>query len=105
VIQWSSEELTIRYISPIDGKVHRYFPDFVVKRRNKEGKIETLVLEVKPLEQTKEPKKQTKITKKYINEVKTWGINKYKWEAARKYCEERDWKFQIITEKELGIKY
>ena len=105
VVQWSSEELIIPYRSPIDGKMHRYFPDFVVRRKNKDGMIETLVIEVKPFDQTIEPKKQSKITKRYVNEVKTWGINTYKWKAARDFCEDRKWKFQIMTEKELGIKY
>jgi hypothetical protein len=41
------------------------------------------------------------LTKKYLNEVKTWGVNQAKWEAALEYCKDRDWKFQILTEKEL----
>jgi hypothetical protein len=105
VLEWSSEEIIIPYRSPIDGKVHRYFPDFYVRKRNKDGIIETIIVEVKPYAQTQEPKKQKKVSKSYINEVKTWGINSYKWKAARDYCEDRKWKFQIITEKELGIKY
>ena len=105
VLEWSSEEIVIPYRSPIDGKVHRYFPDFYVRKRNKDGMVETIIVEVKPFAQTQEPKKQKKVSKQYINEVKTWGINSYKWKAARDYCEDRKWKFQIITEKELGIKY
>lgn len=105
VLEWSSEEIVIPYRSPIDGKVHRYFPDFYVRKRNKDGAVETIIVEVKPYAQTQEPKKQKKVSKSYINEVKTWGINSYKWKAARDYCEDRKWKFQIITEKELGIKY
>ena len=105
VLEWSSEEIIIPYRSPIDGRVHRYFPDFYVRKRNKDGVVETIIVEVKPYAQTQEPKKQSKVSKRYINEVKTWGINSYKWKAARDYCEDRKWKFQIITEKELGIKY
>lgn len=105
VLEWSSEEIVIPYRSPIDGKIHRYFPDFYVRKRNKDGVVETIIVEVKPYAQTQEPKKQKKVSKSYINEVKTWGINSYKWKAARDYCEDRKWKFQIITEKELGIKY
>lgn len=105
VIQWASEEFSIPYLSPIDGKYHRYFPDFWVKSKNVNGEIKITVVEVKPKVQTVPPKVQKKPTKKYINEVKTWGINSSKWEYARKYCEERNWDFQIFTEKELGIKY
>ena len=33
VLEWASEEVIIPYVSPLDGKVHRYFPDFIVKVR------------------------------------------------------------------------
>ena len=103
VLSWGSEELIIPYRSPIDGKVHRYFPDFIVKKKNREGVVSTIVIEVKPKAQTIEPKVQKKTTKKYINEVTTWGVNQAKWKAAESYCEDRKWKFQLMTEKDLGI--
>ena len=31
VIWWGSEELPIPYYSPVDKKMHRYFPDFIAK--------------------------------------------------------------------------
>ena len=105
VLEWSSEEIRIPYISPIDGKKHTYFPDFFVRMINKDGIEEKLIIEIKPHIQTIEPKKKSRITKKYLNEVKTWGININKWTEAHKYCEDRGWKFTIFTEKELGIKY
>lgn len=103
VLSWGSEELIIPYRSPLDGKVHRYFPDFIVKKKNREGVVSTIVIEVKPKAQTIEPKVQKKTTKKYINEVTTWGVNQAKWKAAESYCEDRKWKFQLMTEKDLGI--
>lgn len=103
ILGWGSEELIIPYKSPIDGKTHRYFPDFVVKKKNKDGSISTIVIEVKPKSQTIEPKVQKKATKKYINEVMTWGVNQAKWKAAESFCEDRKWSFKIMTEKELGI--
>jgi hypothetical protein len=103
VIKWSSEELAIPYKSPIDNKIHRYFPDFVIKKRTPEGLIETTVVEIKPKVQCAPPKVQTKATRKYITEVQTWGINSAKWAACSNYCKERKWKFEIITEVELGI--
>jgi len=38
VNEWRSEEFFIPYISPLDNKVHRYFPDFFVKYKDKNGK-------------------------------------------------------------------
>ena len=105
VLKWSSEEVIVPYKSPIDGRYHRYFPDFLIRVKNKQGVLETIMIEVKPFKETKEPKPQTRLTKKYLYEVKTWGINKSKWEAAIEFCKDRKWKFMIITEKELGIKY
>lgn len=105
VIKWSSEEICIPYRSPIDNKIHRYFPDFLVKKRNTSGIIETLMIEVKPKSQTKPPKIQKKATKRYVNEVYTWGINSAKWKAANEFCESRKWKFIIMTENELGIQH
>lgn len=101
--QWASEEVVIPYRSPIDGKVHRYYPDFWIKKINRQGKLDTVLIEVKPYHQTVEPTVQKKLTKKYLYEVKTWGVNSAKWKAAIDYCKDRGWQFQIITEKELGI--
>jgi hypothetical protein len=105
VLSWSSEEFCIPYRSPIDGKVHRYFPDFWVKKRNKDGKIEIVVVEIKPYKQTIPPTPSKRITKSYLYEVQTWGVNSSKWKEAEKYCSERGWKFMKITEKELGLKF
>jgi hypothetical protein len=103
VLEWSSEEFCIPYRSPIDGKLHRYFPDFFVKKRNPEGITESLVIEVKPKIQVIPPTPKKKLTRKYLNEVKTYGINSAKWKAAQEFCELRKWKFIIMTEKELGV--
>jgi hypothetical protein len=103
VIEWGSEELVIPYISPVDNRPHRYFPDFFVKVKTKEGKIKTMVVEVKPDRETKEPKKKERITKQYINEVVTYGVNQAKWKYAEEYCLDRGWEFKVLTEKHLGI--
>jgi hypothetical protein len=105
VLKWSSEEVIVPYKSPLDGRYHRYFPDFLIRIKNKQGQLETIMIEVKPYKETKEPKPQKRLSKNYLYEVKTWSINKSKWEAAIEFCKDRKWKFMIITEKELGIKY
>lgn len=103
VIEWSNEEIIIPYLSPVDKKWHRYFPDFFVRVKNKDGKIESIVLEVKPESQSIPPKLQNKPTKRYIREVVTYGINDAKWKAAAEYCKGKNWKFRVITEKDIGI--
>jgi hypothetical protein len=105
VIYWASEELVIPYRSPVDGKIHRYFPDFLVHKKDLRGVIETVLVEIKPANQTVEPVKKKTINKAYINEVMTWGVNQAKWKAASEYCADRKWRFLIMTEKELNIKW
>jgi hypothetical protein len=101
VIGWSNEEIVIPYLSPVDNRWHRYFPDFFVKVRNKVGIVESLILEVKPKSQSVAPKAQKKVTKRYINEVMTYGVNEAKWKAAVEYCKDRNWKFNVITEENI----
>ena len=101
VIQWSSEEFFIPYLSPMDNKYHRYFPDFLIKVRRRDGETQTILVEVKPEKQTKPPEKKKKVTKGYLTEIATWGINEAKWKAAREFCADRKWEFKVITEKEL----
>lgn len=104
ILEWGSEELVVPYISPVDNKYHRYFPDFLIKKRGKDGAVGVILIEIKPLVQTKPPVKKMKINKTYLREVFTFGVNCAKWEAATKFCEKQGWKFHIITEKELNIK-
>jgi hypothetical protein len=104
VISWSSEEVVIPYKSPADGKYHRYFVDFYVQVKQKDDTIKTLLIEVKPYKQTKEPVKKSRVTKQYITEVVTYGINTAKWAAATEFCADRGWQFKVLTEYDLGIK-
>ena len=103
IVKWSSEEIVIPYRSPIDNRFHRYFPDFYLKYKDNTGKMIEKVVEIKPAKQVQEPKVQKRKTKKYVTEVVTYAKNQAKWLAAEEFCKDRKWKFQILTEKELGI--
>ena len=103
VIWWGSEELPIPYLSPVDRKKHRYFPDFIAKMRKSDGSVMTYVIEVKPENQTKPPTQKRK-TRTYLQEAVTYEINKAKWHAAEEFCKDHGWQFQILTEKHLGIR-
>lgn len=94
IIQWSSEEVVVPYRSLIDGKKHRYFVDFWVKKEDG-----VTLIEIKPMSQSIEPKRSKRLTKRYVEEVKTWGTNISKWKAAEQYCLDRNWKFMVLTEK------
>jgi hypothetical protein len=105
ILEWGSEEFCIPYRSPVDRRVHRYFPDFIIKVREQTGEVKRYVIEVKPKKQTRPPVQTTKKrTKTYINEVKTYAVNEAKWKAADEWCKDRLLEFKIITEDQLGIK-
>lgn len=103
VLEWGSEEIALPYRSPLDGKIHRYFPDFYIKVKESNGQIKRYIVEIKPKKQTVEPKPQQRKTKGYLYEVREWARNQAKWKAAQEFCEDRQWEFKIITENELGI--
>jgi|TARA_B100001996_G_C18112554_1_gene381890 hypothetical protein len=100
ILEWSSEEVIIPYRG-LDGKIHRYFPDFKIKYRNARNEMIVEIIEVKPKRQTKKPTKKNKPYGRYLKEARTYGINQLKWEAAEEYCKDRGYKFRIITEDHL----
>ena len=108
IIEWQSEELAISYLNPVKGKTSRYFPDFVVKKRVGDNKYQVIMIEVKPKKQTMPPDPSRRnntptgrVSRRYLNEAATYAINEAKWKAAQRYCKERGWIFQIMTETEI----
>ncbi len=101
IISWGSEELIILYEDPQTRKIRRYFPDFVVKMRQRDGNIAVMIVEVKPDSQCKPPKQKKKVTKKYLNEVVTYATNQAKWKAATEFANKRGWKFIVLTENDI----
>ena len=109
VLKWSSEEIVVPYVSPLDNRVHRYFPDFYMKYKDKDAMIVECLIEIKPSKQTKPPDPKRKLTKtgrtskRYLKEVNTYIINDAKWTQAIKFCKERGWDWKIVTEKDINI--
>lgn len=103
VKSWSSEEIVIPYISPVDNRAHRYFMDF--KTTFVSGA--TMLIEVKPDYQIRPPvKKKHSKSSKFLMEAKTYAVNDAKWQAAERYAKKRGWTFVIFTEdtlENLGI--
>tara|TARA_B100001250_G_scaffold39300_1_gene31284 strand:+ start:50 stop:490 length:441 start_codon:yes stop_codon:yes gene_type:complete len=103
--EWQSEEFFIPYVSPLDNRVHRYFPDFLIKYKDSKKRLRTMVVEVKPKKETKmPPTNPKKRTKSWAYSVRNWAINQAKWKAAREFCKDRNYEFKIMTEDDLGIK-
>lgn len=109
IIEWSSEEIVIPYISPKDRRKHLYFPDFWIKTRHRNGDIQKMVIEVKPQRKVEKPViseerlNNQRTRKKEMDKYIEWMVNQAKWEAAEKHCTKCGWIFKIMTEKDLGL--
>ncbi len=76
---WGTESFAIRYLSPKDNKVHRYYVDIVMKMKSGEKHL----VEIKPEKQTLDP------------------VNLAKFQAAEEYCKQIQATFTVVTEKNL----
>jgi hypothetical protein len=103
ILKWASEEIWIPYVSPIDRRVHKYYPDFYIKYKDSKGNLKESLIEVKPKRQVEGPKPQKRMTQKQMYEIKEFAKNQAKWKSAKEFCADRRWEFQILTEDNLGI--
>lgn len=103
ILEWGSEEIIIPYRCPTDGKLHRYYPDFYIKVREKSGATSKYIVEIKPKKQTLPPNESNRKTTAYKSSALRFLKNKAKWSAAEDYCEDRQMKFLILTEEHLGV--
>lgn len=104
ITAWGSEITEIPYICGTDNKPHKYYVDFTFKLSS--GQV--LLVEVKPKNQTTEPKKSRGKSKNtMLTESLAWIKNKSKWRYALEFAKRNNVKFEIWTEdklKRLGMK-
>jgi hypothetical protein len=93
VTKWISEpkNLNISYISPIDRKLHQYWPDFLVQYAN--NSIE--LIEIKPLKESIAEAAKSQYDKLML--VK----NMAKWKSADAFAKSIGARFRVVTEKQL----
>lgn len=102
VIQWKSESVVIPYRKATDGRIHRYYTDFMVEIKDKCGINRKYIIEVKPYKQTIPPTTgKNKKQKTIIFEQIAYAINVSKWDAAREWCNKNGYTFTILTEKDI----
>lgn len=103
VVKWGSESIAIPYISPVDQRIHHYYPDNIIQIKEGE-KLTNYIIEIKPSKQIVAPEtKNRKSEKRLIFEQVQFAINMAKWKAAAEWCTKVGFKFQILTENELKI--
>jgi hypothetical protein len=95
VIAWGSEEIKLAYAHPIKNRVAMYIPDFVIKFKDKDDRIRTEIVEIKPM-------KETVLTERSSNYDKiSIAVNHAKWAAAEAFCAQNGMKFRVLTEQSI----
>jgi len=95
VLRWGSEEFAIPYVSPLDKRPHRYFPDVIVYYKHQDGSVRKEIVEIKPYSQTVPTPRMSDRDKQALI------VNEAKWEAATKFANAMGAKFRVITEKTM----
>lgn len=95
ILKYASEEIKIPYIKPTDGRIHNYYPDFLIIYKDKQGQIKKELLEIKPLKEVKLTNKSSVYDKVSI------AINEAKWKAATAFALQHGLTFRILTEASI----
>jgi len=106
ILKWSSEPIHVDYYHPLDKKMHKYFVDFYIKVLKEDNTTQEWILEVKPEAQTQKPVYEGKnmTTRKledYNYKMQVWITNQAKFKAAKKWAEDRNFRFGVIDENFL----
>jgi len=102
IVSWGSESIVIPYENPLTGRVSRYFVDFNITMKDKEGNLKRFLIEIKPYSQTIPPV-QTRHTRSLQRRQAEYIKNQAKWKAAESYCKTKGSTFCVLTEKHLNF--
>jgi len=102
VLTWGSESIVIPYQNPLTGRISRYFTDFNIVMKDKQGEFKKFLIEIKPHSQTLPPVQKNRKTKSLIYQQAEYVKNQAKWQSALEYCSKRNMNFVLLTEKHLG---
>jgi hypothetical protein len=87
------------------GKIRRYFVDFYCEIKDNNGNIKKYLVEVKPKSQSIPPTqpKDGRSLKSYKSKALIFMVNHFKWESAKKYCQNKGYEFKVLTEKDIYL--
>ena len=94
--KWASEAISIPYRCPLTGRQTVYIPDFFIQYVDRDGKIHTELVEVKPRNQTM----REHVGRNKNNQIE-YARNMAKWQAATAWCRKQGIKFRVINEQDL----
>jgi hypothetical protein len=102
IIRWNSERIRIQYISPVDNKIHNYYPDVYIEQKQKNGSIKKIIIEIKGksfLEIPKKPKtNDVKSHKRFMFKLQKYAIIVAKKRACEIYCQKIGAEYLILTD-------
>jgi len=96
IIKWASEAISIPYRCPITGKPTIYIPDFFIQYADKNGKLNSEIIEVKPRNQTV----KEQVGRSKTNQIE-YARNVVKWRAAQSWCSSKGLVFRIVNESDI----
>jgi len=103
ILKWNSEGVVIPYWSSAEGKMRRYFVDFLIQAVSTDNEVKSFLVEVKPRAQTKPPRNRKNQTA-LLEAARTYQINQDKWKAASAWAKAQGIEFRVLDEYDLGIK-
>lgn len=95
VLRWGAEELAIPYVHPLDGRVHRYFPDMIVMYIDVTGQVKKEIIEIKPYKESVLTPKATP------RDQQAFVINQAKWKFAADWAGRNGATFRVLTERTM----
>ena len=96
VQKWASEAVQIPYRDPLTNKQTVYVPDFFIQYLDKQGRILTELIEIKPASQTI----LERVGKNKYNQAQ-YVKNQAKWAAANAWCRQQGIRFRVLNENDI----
>ena len=96
VLKWASEAVQIPYRDPLTNRQTVYVPDFFIQYVDKQGRILTELIEIKPSSQ----QILERVGKNKYNQAQ-FIKNQAKWKAANLWCNQQGIKFRVINENDI----
>ena len=94
--KWASEAVQIPYRDPLTGRQTVYVPDFFIQYVDKNNRVLTELVEIKPASQTI----LERVGKNKYNQAQ-YVKNQAKWTAANAWCKQQGIKFRILNENDI----
>ena len=96
ILKWASEAIQIPYKDPLTGRQTVYVPDFFIQYLDKNSRILTELIEIKPASQSI----LERVGKNKYNQAQ-FVKNQAKWKAANFWCQQQGLRFRVLNENDI----